>query len=294
MTFLSSFPIRLPQVHQRLHPPRSLEAHDVSLIIPVRDNQRGLDALLNSIMHIQDPFCLPAEILVVDNNSRHPIEIPAYYRKKLPIKLLQCSGQGPASARNVGAQHALGCWLWFCDSDCILTDRSLQGYRQALNGAIGYAGWVQSSRRGMISQYYDEQHILIPPNGILEAEMMRPAYVITANALVYQPAFHAVGGFRETWPYAAGEDIDFGVRLWSVGVLSYAPSAVVQHDFEPDLVSFLKRFIRYGRGNRRLSQIYDIDLMPHRFPPQQESLSHWILAQLQWAGLRIGYTLERV
>jgi GT2 family glycosyltransferase len=144
----------------------------------------------------------------------------------------------------------------------------------------------------MIRQYYEDQHILIPPDVMLETEVTRPAYVITANALVYQPAFHAIGGFRAALPYAAGEDIDFGVRLWSVGVLSYAPSAIVQHDFEPDLVSFMKRFIRYGRGNRRLSQVYDIDLTPRRFPPQQENLFNWILAQLQWAGLRIGYALE--
>ena len=282
MTFLSSFPIRLPQMHQRLYPPRSLEAHDVSLIVPVRDNQRGLDALLNSIMQIHDASCLPAE------------HIASCYRKRVPMKLVQCSAQGPASARNVGAYHASGCWLWFCDSDCILTDLSLEGYRQALNGAIGYAGWIQPVHRGMLCQYYEDQRILIPPDVILETEGRRPAYIITANALIYQPAFQAVGGFRETLPYAAGEDIDFGVRLWNVGVLSYAPGAVVQHDFEPDLVSFMKRFVRYGRGNRRLSEIYHVDLTPHRFLPQREkNLLHWALAQLQWAGLRIGYTFER-
>ena len=293
MTFMSSFPIRLPQSHLRLHPPRTLEAHDVSLIIPVKNNQRGLDAFLDSIQHL-DSSCLPAEILVVDNNSRYSIQISSCYREKIPITLLHCTKPGPASARNLGAQHASGCWLWFCDSDCILTADSLRGYQQAFNGAVGYAGWISSSssQRGIIHQYYENQHILIPPDVMLETGVTRPAYLITANALVYQPAFRAIDGFRETLPYAAGEDIDLGVRLWTVGVLSYALNAVVQHDFEPGLVSFFRRFIRYGRGNRRLSQVYDIDLTPRRFLPRSQGTFNWILAQLQWLGLRIGYALE--
>jgi glycosyltransferase involved in cell wall biosynthesis len=296
MTLLSSstFPIHSPHGHQRLYPPKKLEAQDVSLIVPVKNNQQGLDALLESITQLQDPSCVPAEILIVDNGSHHPIQIASRYRKRLPIQLLQCDRRGPASARNVGAQHASGCWLWFCDSDCLLTDQSLQGYRQALNGAIGYAGWIRTTLKGgKIRQYYEDQQILIPPHIILETEGVRPEYVITANALVYQPAFQAISGFRETFRYAAGEDIDLGIRLWKVGMLSYAPNAIVYHDFDPDLVSFLKRFIRYGRGNRHLSQMYHVDLTPRRFSPERANPYNWMLAQLQWVGLRIGYALER-
>lgn len=255
MTFLSLFPIRLPPLQQRLQAPRSLEAQDVSLIVPVKDNQHGLDTLLGSLMNIHNASCLPAEIIIVDNRSHPHIEIASCYRKKLPVTLLQCSRKGPASARNVGARHASGSWLWFCDSDCLLTEHSLKGYQQALNGAIGYAGWIRSTRRGTICRYYEEQRILIPPDVQVEAEVTCPLYIITANALVYRPAFQAIGGFRETLPYAAGEDIDLGVRLWSQGMLSYAPDAIVYHDFEQDLLAFMKRFLRYGRGNRRLTSM---------------------------------------
>jgi hypothetical protein len=40
MTFASDLAIPLPKVQRRLHPPKSLDGRDVSLIIPVKNNQR--------------------------------------------------------------------------------------------------------------------------------------------------------------------------------------------------------------------------------------------------------------
>ena len=292
MTFLSPFPFSFPQKQHCFHPPQKLEAHDVSLIVPVKNNQTGLNALLDSLINLQNTSSMPGEILIVDNLSSPGIVLAPQYQKHLPVRLLQCVRPGSASARNVGAKHAHGCWLWFCDSDCRLSDASLNGFRQALNGAIGYAGTLHSWMKHPISQYYQDQHILIPP-AILHEEDVRPHYIITANALVYQPAFIAVSGFREDFPYAAGEDIDLGLRLWQVGLLSFAPDALVYHDFEADLISFVTRFIRYGRGNWHLSTIYQSDLTPGHVSPLRKNMLNWFLAFLQWGSLRYGYALER-
>ena len=60
----------------------------------------------------------------------------------------------------------------------------------------------------------------------------RPAYLITANALVWRPALFRIGGFDERFQSAGGEDIDLGLRLWERGALAYAPSAQVLHVFD--------------------------------------------------------------
>jgi hypothetical protein len=157
-----------------------------------------------------------------------------------------------------------------------------------MNGAVAYAGMVKAERSDLISRYYDSQSILLPPP-LWDNGEERPAYLITANALVWRPALAEIGGFNEHFPSAGGEDIDLGLRLWSVGSLSYAPLAEVLHTFEPKLCAFMRRFVRYGRGNRRLAACYQTDLAPHPFVPHNPSPINWLFASLQFLALWWGY-----
>jgi len=118
----------------------------------------------------------------------------------------------------------------------------------------------------------------------------RPAYLITANALVNAEAFQAVGGFNEAFASAAGEDVDLGLRLWKVGSLAFAEEALVFHDFEPDLKSFQHRFERYGAGNRQLSILHGLDLTPGRFRPEEDNPLNRQLAEWQYLSLLRGYS----
>ena len=106
---------------------------------------------------------------------------------------------------------------------------------------------------------------------------------------MWRAALAEIGGFDEHFPSAAGEDIDLGLRRWSVGPLSYAPVAQVLHTFEPRLRAFMRRFVRYGRGNRRLAARYQVDLAPHPFVPRNPSPINWLLASTQFLALWWGY-----
>lgn len=132
------------------------------------------------------------------------------------------------------------------DSDCLPTETWINGYRRALNGSVAYAGTVRTATFDPISRYYDSQAILHPLPPWKDGEE-HPNYIVTANALVWRAALAQAGGFDESFPSAAGEDIDMGLRLWEVGPLAYAPAAQVHHAFEPDLPNFIRRFLRYGR-----------------------------------------------
>src|SRR5215472_11341214 len=55
--------------------------------------------------------------------------------------------------------------------------------------------------------------------------------------------------------------------------------------------AFLRRFVRYGRGNRLLSIRYKVDLAPRPFPPQCPSFINWVLAGLQYLSLWWGYAV---
>ena len=292
MTLLSILGFQ-PQKRGEIRTPLSIDFSDISIIIPVRNNQKGIDLFLSEFVKTHTPDRYPKEIIIVDNNSQPSINIPQCYDdSELHIVLLNCVSIGPACARNCGAQHAQGNWILFTDSDCIPSQSFMQGYFSAMNGSVGYAGYVKAWGNDFISQYYESQQILIP---FIMAENgnTRPEYLVTANALVWKQAFADIGGFNETIVIAAGEDIDLGFRLREIGTLSMALSACVFHNFDGGLPGFCKRFVRYGRGNKMVGELHHIDLTPTSFNARKPSLPNNVLARIQFVCLYWGYIMQR-
>lgn len=261
---------------------------DITIIIPVKDNQSGIDLFLTEFFSIHRNNKFPKEIIIVDNNSNPKIEI---VRTSFPIsvRLLHCNKVGPASARNFGVKHAQTDWILFTDSDCVPTNNMLTGYLKAQNGSVGYAGKIKAYKQDIFSRYYEQQDILIPPKVYELSYQSRPDYLITANCLVWRPAFEKVGGFNETFKIAGGEDIDLGFKMLNIGQLSFAFDIIVKHNFEDGLINFKKRFIRYGYGNKIISQLYDLDLKPQKFKPNKRTMINYLFAYLQFIWLKEGY-----
>ena len=287
MTLLTAFAIA-PASRGNILAPRELALSGLTIVVPVKNNHIGVTRLLEACLKIFLPKHCPAEIVLVDNLSHPPVEIPARLASCLPVRVLLCMQAGAAAARNLGARQAQTPWILFLDSDCLPTPGLIDGYRRALNGAIAYAGVVRAEQHDPLSRYYETQDILNPPPLWVDGER-RPAYLITANALVWREAFAQLGGFDERFLSAGGEDIDLGLRLWSVGPLAYAPAALTLHAFEPHLLAFIRRFVRYGGGNRLLAVRCQADLAPRLFAPHQLSLLNRFLAAVQWLSLWWGY-----
>jgi len=267
-----------------------IKTSEISIIIPVKDNQKGIDNYLDSIFTTHKPHNFPKEIIIVDNNSVIPSKIAEkYYSSELPIKLLSCKRPGPASARNFGAKNATGQWLLFNDSDCIATETLLTGYLSSDNGSLAYAGNIKALGTDHLSQYYESQEILIPLKTYNDIHEFVPQYLITANALVWKDTFFAIGGFNESITIAGGEDVDFGLRLSQLGNLSYAFDSIAFHDFDGGLIEFYKRFVRYGKGNRIIENIWGTNMKPQPFKPNKRKVINGFIAHLQYLFLLIGY-----
>lgn len=291
MTLLTTFSI-LPKHYGDTEAPKKLSLSELTIIVPAKNNQIGISRFINACLNVFSPHCCPAKIFLVDNLSSPPLEVPANLAWDIPVHILICPQPGAAAARNYGAQQATTQWLLFMDSDCLPTTTLIEGYQQALNGAIAYAGSVRAERNDILSRYYDTQQIL-KPLSLLYNEEERPAYIITANTLIFHETFTHIGGFDEQFPSAGGEDIDLALRLWEVGALSYAPEALVLHTFEPNLWAFVHRFIRYGRGNRLLATRYHVSLAPRPFVPLYRSFAHFLLAYIQFLALWWGYYMVK-
>src|ERR1700756_1994711 len=263
---------------------------DISVVVPVKDNQQGINNYLEHFLktHLQKDY--PKEIIIVDNGSSIPIIIHQRHQSKtLKIKLFRCKKPGPGAARNLGANQATGKWILFNDSDCIPTANLLSGYLKSDNLSIAYAGNVKSFGKDKLSKYYDSQEILIPLKTYSYRGLFVPQYLITANALVWREAFIEVNGFNESFQLAGGEDVDLGLRLAQIGELSYAMESVVLHNFNDGWKGFYKRFIRYGEGNKIVAQLWQTNLRPKLFRPNKRTAFNEVAAKLQFIFLFIGY-----
>lgn len=292
MTLLSSLNFH-PHRNEEIIAPSHVGFSDISIILPVKDNQEGINLFLSEFLKTHTPDMYPKEIIIVDNNSQPKITITQEYSASgVQIVLLTCATIGPACARNVGARHAHGSWLLFTDSDCIPSHTFIQGYFSSMNGAIGYAGNVKAWGNDRISRYYESQEILLPPKRNEDGKA-QPEYLVTANALVWKQAFEHIGGFNETISIAAGEDIDLGFRLREIGTLSASTEALIFHNFDGGLIKFCRRFLRYGRGNKIVSKLYRIDLTPRAFNAKSPSLFNTFLSKLQYVYLLWGYIRQQ-
>ena len=271
-----------------LKAPEIRETKEISVVIPVRNNQMGVNRFLLTLFQECLSSSLPKEIIIVRDHG-----VPIKISKECgsfgtEVKVLDSSGIGPASARNVGYRNAKGNWILFTDSDCLPSASFLEGYVQASNGSIGYAGKVASLGNDFISRYYESQSILMP-SANYSSSGCSPDYLITANSLVWKDALDLVGGFNEEIKIAAGEDVDLGFRLREVGELSFAPSSTVFHNFNDGLLGFVKRFVRYGRGNQQLAKRYNLAIKPRPFKPANNNLANATLASLQYVSMLWGW-----
>jgi GT2 family glycosyltransferase len=232
----------------------------------------------------------PAEILLVNDNDEPGLPL---WVRRCPIIVANYMGnRGPACARNWGARlkpRRPVDWLYFTDSGCArspgffaeLVEASAGAPRTTVAIAAPVVGGADPD--SPVNRYMTEEGILCPPR-----DLHGPQAIVTANAAVSMHAFQAVGGFDESYPFAAAEDLDLGVRLRRLGPIGWAERAVVTHRFEENLDDFRRRFVRYGAGNAHLAQTLRLPgIHVGAIRPSDPALQY--LADLQGHAMRSGY-----
>lgn len=275
-----------PSKDSQIVVPKTIRTQDISIVVPVKDNQKGIDKLLSTFTEIHRSDRMIREVIIVDNLSKQPIRLDLDYPFK--VILTTCKSVGPAAARNKGAAYASGKWLLFIDSDCTPTNQTVSGYTSEMNTHVAYAGNVNVITNNSLSNYYKTQETLIPPKAH-DNLVVRPDYLVTANCLVLKCAFDAVMGFDESFKQAGGEDIDLAFRLLRIGTLAYQWNSSVYHSFNDGFYGFINRFHRYGKGNRQLAKKYSLNLRPGIFIPEEVKPTNIGLAFLQFLVMTLGY-----
>ena len=225
-----------------------------SIIVPSYGRPDALRACLDALVQQTVP---EVEIVIVDDGSPEPLgpicaDVPN-------VRCIRQENAGPAAARNRGAQEATAPFLAFTDDDCrprpdwvAQLMKAHQGNPERLVGGRvenGLPGNPYASASQELCDFlYDW----------FGAERGDTPFFTSNNIGCARDRFLELGGFDESFPLAAAEDREFGIR-WREkgGALVFATDAVIDHFHPLTLKKFWRQHRNYGRGACHLHGVLD-------------------------------------
>ncbi len=213
----------------------------VSVVVTVRNEERHLGQLLDSLLAQEGPF----EVVVVDAESRdRTVEIAEGFAARAPgvVRVVRRPGSRGVG-RNVGVEEARGSFVVFIDGDCFADSQWLHQLRSRLGPGIVAAGRTVNVGK--------------PRYGELErVELFQSGYDVTfpsCNLAYGRAAFLALGGFDPR--FVTAEDIDLNLRAVQAGAsIVYEPRAIVYHHMRGTFFRFLYQAFWNGYGRKQLTE----------------------------------------
>lgn len=183
----------------------------ISVIIPVFNSGSFLYDSVDSVMNsIGGSF----EIILVDDGSTDFSTIEAINSfSDQGFLILRKENGGPASARNLGAKHAKGDFLFFLDSDNLVQSKYFEQALQVVdkNPKLGV---VYSNPNFLGSSDYKTSRFY--PKAFNFDALLAGNYIDMCS-LVRRQAFDEVGGFDESKCLIGWEDWELWIRIANQG-----------------------------------------------------------------------------
>lgn len=185
----------------------------ISVIIPVYNGEKYIEGCLDAL---RESSCPAFEIIVVDDCSTDNTMVKA--REKGAVILQPPQQSGPASARNLGAQHAKGDILLFIDSDVVVRKDTI---KQVIGNFLRYPEIAatfgsyddEPEEKEFISQYRNLFHHFHHQQSGKEATTFW-----AGCGAIRKNVFEEMGGFNDKqYRKPAIEDIELGYRLRQKG-----------------------------------------------------------------------------
>ncbi|HXW34369.1 MAG TPA: mycofactocin biosynthesis glycosyltransferase MftF [Acidimicrobiales bacterium] len=266
-------------------------AHDVTVVIPVRDQTDGLKRLLAETGVLDDV----AKVVVVDDSSSDAREVRRICKQASSeergdriVELVRNEiALGPGAARNKGVDLCSTDLVAFFDADCVpqadWTTHLLSHFADSCVAAVaprvrpgspvGYSDSGSDSGEDVRDPHelygrllmYEELH---SPLDLGQAEdYVRPGgrvpYVPTAALLVRRDVLDRVGGFDSE--LRVGEDVDLVWRIVESGwTVIYEPTVTATHDIRRGLIRWLLQRFAYGTSAAPLAKRHPGALAPLR------------------------------
>lgn len=214
------------------------ERPEVSLIVPLQDEEDTVEALVQSVASQLRP---PDELILVDAGSKDQTVARALAAcSGLAMTVLRAPRVNPGIARNLGAAKARCTWLAFTDGGIRLHGGWLAHLQAEMAPGVDV---VLGSFDPICDSYFRRCAAVayVPPR--TSRGMRGPS---TASLAVSRGALDAVGGFP---PYRAAEDLAFFEKVRERLVAREAPEAVARWEIARTLAGTFRRFSAYSYHN---------------------------------------------
>ena len=228
-----------------------------SIVIPTHDRKESIARVLAALELQRGEVQSPLEIVVVDDGSSDGTS-EALAGCGAKWRVLRQDRAGPARARNRGAEAASGDILLFLGDDTVPEPGFLSEHQRAQTeesasgpcAVLGYTTWDRSRMRVTpLLTHLNERGLQFGFSLIQDPENVPFNFFYTSNVSLPRQTFLGLGGFDESFPSAAWEDVEFAYRAMQ-GLeplrMVYRPSARVRHDHPTTIAAFRARQYRAG------------------------------------------------
>ncbi len=221
-----------------------------SIIIPACNAESTIPDLLDSLS--KQRYVEDFEVIVVDDcSSDATVEICSGSGCTL---IARTRNRGPANCRNVGAARAIGEYLIFTDSDCVVPSDWIESFERALS--LGDSDVIMGKLVLLPSTVVGDSISALgfPAGGSLGFEKVwrvsEEGYTRTlssCNCAIKKDIFFGLGGFDESFPYAGGEDTFLAHTLLESGHrIRYCPEVIAYHPARKSVGEFIRWQFKRG------------------------------------------------
>lgn len=228
--------------------PESTEKYhfQFSIIIPTYNRPQSLAECLASVSGLRGGRD-QLQVIVVNDGSSEPYDsIIAEFESRLNLKYERQSNQGPATARNHGAELADGRFIVFLDDDCTLPPNWYQNASaHAAAGRVTGGRTINSLTANIFSEA--SQVLVDYLYSYYNADPQNALFLTTNNFIIPRDIFQQLNGFDTDFTEAAAEDRDLCDRLLRTGYkMIYAPEITIYHWHAMTLKHYLRQHFTYG------------------------------------------------
>jgi GT2 family glycosyltransferase len=228
-----------------------------SVIVPTFNRLADLGRVVTAVSNQISRFHGECQLVVVnDGSSDGTSEWLDGHASDVKFKVVHQDNAGPARARNRGVAASDGEIILFLGDDTVPADgwllEHMEGHRLtggarpvAILGYTSFPATWDSPFLRWINEYGAQFGY-----ALIEDPLRVPFnFFYTSNISLPRAIFDEFGGFREDFPAAAWEDIEFAYRVVNAGLtLRYLPRARTVHHHRIGIRSFCRRQRTSGRS----------------------------------------------
>lgn len=228
---------------------------DAAIIVPTYNRPEQLRRCLGALVSQDHPSF---EVIIVDDGSHMPLaEVCAPFAPK--VRCIRQANAGPAAARNRGAASTKAGFIALTDDDCLPRSNWLACLHSA------HAGIDARLVGGRVENGLPDDRYAAASQSLCDflydhfgASAGKMPFFTSNNMGLSRARFEQMGGFDDTFPLAAAEDREFGLRWRENGGESlFVPGAVIDHFHAMTFRKYMRQHSNYGVGAHHLHRVLE-------------------------------------